>query len=169
MRATVLLLLIAAAAHAQVATSVRDVPARPLAPANDPVNQQVAATTEPGLVIVLTIEGDSIHLERATPARVPKAKRDSAAAGDRVTAVGYAAGARISTTTVPDAVLNVQEGVGMVRVTKRQVIMPLPAPRALDTVVITAPATGATARIDVRAAYAEYCRGGNKDRTVCPE
>jgi hypothetical protein len=169
MRATVLLLLIAAAAHAQVATSVRDVPARPLAPANDPVNQQVAATTEPGLVIVLTIDGNSIHLERATPARVPKRSRDTTTAGDRVTAVGYAAGAKVASTTMPDAVVNVQEGVGMVRVTRRQVIIPMSAPRALDTVVITAPATGATARIDVRAAYAEYCRGGNKDRTVCPE
>ena len=67
-----------------------------------------------------------------------------------------------------DGVLNAQEGSGIVRLTKRQVVVSLPAPRALDTVEVSAPATGATARIDVRAAYAAYCKEYRKDNKYCP-
>jgi hypothetical protein len=46
---------------------------------------------------------------------------------------------------------------------KRQVVLSLPAPRALDAVEVNAPATGATARLDVRAAYAPYCHDYQSD------
>jgi hypothetical protein len=47
---------------------------------------------------------------------------------------------------------------GLVRLAKRQVVLSLPAPHALNAVEVSAPATGATARLDVRAAYAPYCK-----------
>ena len=121
-------------------------------------------------MIALTIDGTSIQLDSVTLARIPRAasQRGAGAGGDRVTAVGFAASTRVSESSAPDAVLNVQEGVGLVRLTKRQVVLSLPAPRALDTVEVSAPATGATSRIDVRAAYAPYCKEYRSDNKFCP-
>lgn len=160
-------LLIGGCAKGQATPEIRDIPGQPVVSTADPVNQRVAASTVDGLMVVVTISGDTVRLDSATPARVPAARRDSAG-GDRVTATGFAGGIQISQVSVPDGVVNVQEGVGLVRVTRRQVVLPLPAPRPLDTVEIRAPATGATARLDVRPAYAAYCEGPRRDPRMCP-
>lgn len=165
-------ILLGGAALAQTRPDARDVEPRPVAAAEDPVNRKVTASTIDGLVLAVTIDGASIRLDGATAARVPKsAARVRTGGGDRVTATGYAGGTRISETTVPDGVLNAEEGGGLVRVPKRQVVLVLAAPRALDTVEVSAPATGAIARLDVRAAYAPYaysCRGDAADPRFCP-
>ena len=165
-------ILLGGAVLAQTRPNARDVEPRPVAAAEDPVNRKVTASTVDGLVLAITIDGASIRLDSATPARVPKsAARGRSGGGDRVTAVGSSGGMRVSETTVPDGVLNAEEGGGLVRVPKRQVVLALAAPRALDTVEVSAPATGATARLDVRAAYAPYassCRGDAADPRFCP-
>jgi predicted NAD/FAD-dependent oxidoreductase len=118
------------------------------------VNKFAAKTTVDGLVLAVTIDGAAITLDKAMPARIPRAT--SRKPGDSaVTAIGFAQGAKISEISVADQQINVQEGVGVVTVTKRQVILALPAPRALDTVEISAPASGARARIDVRSVYSK--------------
>ncbi len=166
-------LLLGRMAEAQPKPEGRDLDPRPVEASADPVNPTVTASTIDGLVIVVTIDGSAIRLDSATPARIPRAaagrKRD--AGGDRVTAIGYAGGARVSEATAADAVLNAEEGGGLVRVSKRHVSISLAAPRALDTIEVSAPATGASARIDVRAAYAPYassCRGDAADPRFCP-
>jgi hypothetical protein len=155
---------------------IRDIPPRPIPEAEDPVNRFVAANTIEGLVLSVTIDGTAVTLDQATPARIRKTQRmQPDREGDLapVTAVGYAGGARISEARAPDSVLRALDdwnGRGrLVRVTRRQVLIALPAPRALDTVEIIAPATGARARLDVRAAYARWCRQDVRDNPMCPD
>jgi hypothetical protein len=149
--------------------AIRDLDPHPVAADSDPINRQGDATVD-GLVLTVTIDSASITLDTAVLARVPPsaASRGTGGAGDRVTAIGFAAGSRISEASAPDGVLNAQEGVGLVRMTKRQIVLSLPAPRALDAVEVSAPATGATARLDVRAAYAQYCKQYRPDNKYCP-
>ena len=165
-------LLLGAAAEAQTRAPGRDLDARPVDASADPVNRKAEASTVDGFVLVVTINGASIQLDSATPARIPRAAAErKRPAGDRVTAVGFAGGARVSETSSADAVLNAQEGGGLVRVSRRQVMLSLAAPRALDTVEVSAPATGASAGLDVRSAYAPYaaaCRGEAPDPRFCP-
>jgi predicted NAD/FAD-dependent oxidoreductase len=147
-------LTVSCRAHAQTEPGVRDLEPRPVAAADDPVNKFAAKTTVDGLVLAVTIDGAVITLDNAMPARIPRAT--SRKPGDSaVTAIGFAQGVKISQISVADQQINVQEGVGVVSVTKRQVILALPAPRALDTVEISAPASGAKARIDVRSVYSK--------------
>jgi hypothetical protein len=160
--------LLVGCAHRPVKPEIRDLARRPVTASEDPVNRQVAASTVDGLVLAVTINGTSVHVDQMTPARIPTPRRE-AGGGDRVTAVGFAAGSRVSETSVPDGVLNVQEGGGLVRLTKRQVVLSLPAPHPLDTVEISAPATQATARVDVTRAYAAYCKAARGDPKVCPK
>ena len=160
-------LTVSCRAHAQAEPGVRDLEPRPVAATDDPVNKFAAKSTVDGLVLAVTIDGAAITLDNATPARIPRAK--SRKPGDSaVTAIGFAKGAKISEISVADQQINVQEGVGVVAATRRQVILALPAPRALDTVEISAPASGAKARIDVRAAYARFCEGQKTDSKLCP-
>lgn len=161
--------LIACAAHVQREATVRDLEPRPVVADSDPVNLLQRQSTIDGLVLTLTIDSTSIHLESVVLTKIPStaSQRGTGAGGDRVTAVGFAAGVRVAEASAADAVLNVQEGVGVVRLAKRQVVVALPAPRALDTVEVSAPATGATARLDVRAAYAPYCKEYRPDNKYC--
>jgi hypothetical protein len=162
-------LLLACGRRGEQQPTIRDLDPRPVAADSDPVNRQTEAAVD-GLVLTVTIDSASITLDTAVLAKIPPsaATRGSGGTGDRVTAVGLAAGSRVSQASAPDGVLNVQEGVGLVRMTKRQVVLSLPAPRALDVVEVSAPATGATARLDVRAAYAQYCKKYNADNKYCP-
>lgn len=183
MRGQILLaILVASPLLAQPATykaNIRDIPPRPVAEADDPVNRFVAANTVDGLVLALTIDGDRVTLDRATPARVKKPRMRKEArtgAGDSapITATGFAGGREVSHATVSDQVINVQEdfehrgGGGLVRLTRRAVQIALAAPVPLDRVEISAPATNARATLDVRPAYAELCRVTQGDKRVCP-
>jgi hypothetical protein len=159
-------LLPACGGGTQKEPAVRDLEPQAVAADSDPINRQ-AETTVDGLVLTVTIDSASIRLDTVTLARIPAAGRPGGS-GDRVTAVGFAGGSRVSETSAPDAVENVEEGRGLVRLTRRQVILTLPAPRALDAVEVSAPATGATARLDVRGAYAAYCKVYNPDNKYCP-
>jgi hypothetical protein len=166
--ASVITLTLAAHVSAQEATT-RDSESRPVAAADDPVNRFVSKKTVDGLIVTVTIDGSAVTLDRATPARIPKPRKLSdKATGDIVTAAGFAGGKRVSQTTVSDQVVNAQEGVGIVRTTRRQLSFTLEAPRAIDTVEVSAPATGASARLDVRSAYAQYCAPSKPDPRLCP-
>jgi hypothetical protein len=159
---------------------IRDLPRTPVRDADDPVNGYVAKQTVDGLVLSVTIDGANVTLDQAVPARVRKTVRKPSGQGDfaSVTAVGFAGGARVSEAVVPDSVVralddwNTPHKAALVRVTKRQVVIPLASPRALDTVEVTAPATGARARLDVRGAYVGYCHAGEKahvrENPMCP-
>lgn len=168
-------LLIAASPLLAQEQQVRDTPPTPISEAEDPVNRLVASETVDGLVVAVTIDGTNIRLDQAVPARIPRAARTRLeGTGDfaPVTAVGYAGGVRLSEASSPDSVVRALDdwrGRGaLVRVTRREVVIALPAPRALDTVEVTAPATGARARLDVRAAYAPWCRAGTERNPMCP-
>lgn len=149
--------------------AVRDLEPRPVAAADDPVNALAAYNTD-GLVLTLTIDSATVHLDSVVLAQIPQSatKRRTRLRGDQVTVVGFADGTRISEASAPDGTLNVQEGTGLVRMTRRQVVVSLPAPRALDTVQVVAPATGAKAQLDVRSAYAMYCKEYRQDNRYCP-
>jgi hypothetical protein len=144
-------------------------PPRPLAESDDALNKAVAAQTTDGMVIVITIDGALITLDSALPARVPKrhARSSRAGAGDVVKASAFAGGQLVSSTVVPDTVLNASEGGGLVRTEKRQISMVLALDRPIDTVSVVALATAASASLDVRAAYARICEADRTNKW-CP-
>lgn len=136
------------------------VPPRPIPADADAVVQRVAAETVDGLVVVVTIDGPNVRLDSAAAARIPRrqARADRNTEGDFVRATALAGGQVISSTVVPDNVINIQEGqAGIVRTERRQVTIALAADRPIDTVAIEAAATGARASLDVRQAYARLC------------
>lgn len=145
------------------------IPPRPIAPEADPVNVKVAADTVDGLVVTVTIDGPAVTLDSAVPARVPRrlARADRQAGEQFVKATAFSGGTAVSTTVLPDVVLNASEGSGLVRLTRRQIALVLSADRAIDTVTIEAPATGASATLDVRAAYARFCEA-DRNNKWCP-
>ena len=145
----------------------RDLEPRPVAPGEDVVNQMQQNQVD-GLVITLTIDSATVRLDTVVLASIPRPRARQDTTGERVRVVGLAGGTRVSEASVPDVVTNTQEGVGIVRVNRRQVTVMLPAPRALDTIEVSAPATNATGRLDVRAAYAMYCPQFNPDNRYCP-
>jgi len=150
-------------------TTVRDLPPASLAPADDPVQRLQTESTVDGLVIALNIDGASVQLQSATLARIPRptTKADESNR-ERVTVVGFAGGERVSEASAPDSVINASEEKGIVRLTKRQVVLLLEAPRALDTIEVKAPATNASGSLGVRDAYAPYCPSFNPDNAYCP-
>jgi hypothetical protein len=162
------ILLPACTSQGQKEPAVRDLEPRPVADDDDPVNKEAASSVD-GLVLTVTIDSASIRLDDAILAKIPEdaAQRGAGAAGDRVTAVAFAGGNRVSEGSAADGVLNVQEGVGVVRLARRQVVISLPAPRPVEEVEVSAPATGAKARLDVRSAYDPYCKDRRDDKN-CP-
>lgn len=132
---------------------------RPLAEADDPVNARVLADTANGLALSLTIDGSNVTLDAVTAARVPRrqARASREAEGDLVTLTGLSGGRVVARSVVPDAVLNASEGDGLVRLTRRQIAAVLVADAPIDTLQVSAPATAASATLDVRAAYARLC------------
>lgn len=170
-----LAMLITASAAVAQEPRVEDTPPRPVSEAEDPLNRLVSNETVDGLVVAVTIDGTNISLDQAMPARIPRITRvDRLGSGDLspVTAIGYASGVRVSEAQAPDSVLRALDdwnGRGQtVRFTRREVVIALPAPRALDTVEVIAPATGARARLDVRSAYAPWCRAATERNPMCP-
>lgn len=145
------------------------IPPRAVDEASDPVNRKVAADTVDGLVVTVTIDGPSVTLDSASAARVPRrlARSDRAAGENFVRATAFSGGQAVSTTVVPDVVLNASEGEGLVRLTRRQIALVLSADRPIDTVTIEAPATAASATLDVRQAYARICEADRNNRW-CP-
>jgi len=134
-------------------------PPQPLGESADTVNQLVLSETVDGIIIVVTIDGSAVKLDSATPARIPRRMSSSArqTGGDTVKATGLVGGRVVATTIIPDNVLNASEGTGLVRTTLRQVSLVLATDSPIDTVVIEAPATSASASLDVRRAYAQIC------------
>lgn len=177
---TASLITLASAAHAQSATTADNGPAasdggkavliepRPLAEADDPVNARVLAETANGLALSLTLDGATVRLDSAVPARVPRRQaRSTREDGDLVTVTGLSGGRVVATTVVPDAVLNASEGTGLVRLTRRQVAVVLVSAAPIDTIQVSAPATAASATLDVRAAYARLCEAAPQHEQ-CP-
>ncbi|MEW6703345.1 MAG: hypothetical protein AB1430_00655 [Pseudomonadota bacterium] len=145
-------------------------PPRPLAATEDPVNRKAVEDTVDGLALSLTIDGPNVTLDTAVAARVPRrlARADRNAGDNVVKATAFAGGRALSTTVVPDPVLNASEGEGLVRLTRRQVSLVLAADQAVDRVTIEAPATGASATLDVRQAYARLCEADRAGKW-CPQ
>lgn len=141
---------------------------RPLAESDDPVNARVLAETANGLALSLTIDGASVRLEAAVAARVPRRQaRTAREDADVVTVTGLSGGRVVATTVVPDAVLNASEGSGLVRVARRQLAVVLVSEAPIDTIQVSAPATAASATLDVRAAYARLCEAA-PEHPQCP-
>jgi hypothetical protein len=156
--ACIALLGIACLARAQESTTEP----KPLDPAADPVNRLVAARTVSGLVVRLRIDGAQVSLEHARPARIPR-PRSRRPAGDTITITGVSGAGVVSTVTVPDRSLLVEEGKGLVRPERRVIYAALPTPRAIDAIEVRLGVTGAAARFDVRPAYEEACREFPRD------
>lgn len=168
-RNIVLITLVAFATSVPAAAQedASDTPPRPMAASEDPVNRMVAAATVPGLIVSLKIDGNTIALERAQPARIPK-PRDRAATGDTVTVTGISGARAVASVTAADPLMVAVEEGGVVRAEQRTIDVALPTPSAIDTIEVRLSATGATARLDVRAAYAEICRALPRD-PVCED
>jgi hypothetical protein len=159
-------LSLAAASPIAAQETASETEPRPVDPAEDVVNRLVTATTVPGLVVSLRIEGNAVTLERAQPARIPKPRERRSTEGDTVTITGLAGAERVASVTVADPVQVAVEESGTFRDERRSVDAALPTPRAIDAIEVRVSTTGATARIDVRPAYAEICRALPND-PVC--
>lgn len=158
------LLHAASTAWSQSGTKPEGVPAgvpsepRPLAAADDPVNQWVEAGTVDGLMLTVNVDGPTITLASAQPARIVRPRKASDVSGDRVTVRGLSSGAEISTLTVADPLVRVVEREGIVRAEQRTLHLALPTPSAVDEIEVHVSVSGAKARFDVRPYYAEICR-----------
>jgi hypothetical protein len=145
-------------------------PPRPVTDTEDRVNQLASNETVDGVVLSITINDTAVTLDHVAPARVPRrstgVRRDLE--GDRVTVTGLIGGKVVATTIVPDNVLNASEGGGLVRTPRRQLAVALATDRPLETVRVEAPATGATATLDARAAYARICEADPRNKW-CPQ
>lgn len=136
------------------------VPARPVAESADQLNGLVTAATVDGLVLTVTIDRSVVTLDSAMAARVPRSSTGSnrKVAGDVVRATAFIGNEVIGTTVTPDNVVNASEEGGLVRTERRQIVIAIAAERPIERVEIDAPATGARATLDVRSAYAEFCK-----------
>lgn len=139
---------------------VEMLPARPVEETADELNGLVMAETVDGLVLAVTIDRSAVTLDSAMPARVPRSSTgsDRKVAGDIVRATAFVGNEAIATTVTPDNVVNASEGGGLVRTERRQIVIALAANRPIERVEIEAAATGARATIDVRTAYAAFCK-----------
>jgi hypothetical protein len=135
-------------------------PARPVAETADELNGLVTTATVDGLVLAVTIDRATVTLNSVVLARVPRSSTgaDRKVAGDVVRATAYINNEAVATTVTPDNVVNASEGEGLVRTERRQIVIALASDRPIERVEIDAPATGARATLDVRAAYAEFCK-----------
>jgi len=142
---------------------------RPVDPADDPVNAKVAEATVDGLIVTLTIDGASVSLDGAWPARIPKsaARANLNMDGDAVRVSAFAGADAISEAIVQDPVLYALEGGGLVRQTRRQVVVAVPTDRAVDRIEVEAGATLARTSIDVRSAYDDHCKADPRGKW-CP-
>ena len=156
-----LLLVLAAATPAQGQDrSARGTPSapRPIARADDPVNRYILRNTADGLVVTIAVDGAELTLERALPARVPRARRPRTVRGDRITVTAFAGNSVLGSVTVPDRTVSALEHGGLIRHERRSLSIAVPAPGAVDAVEVRVSANGASRRFDVRAAYAPICR-----------
>lgn len=135
-------------------------PTQPIDAQRDPVNEKVQKETVDGLIVVVTIDGANVRLDSATPARVPRKASQPAkqAAPEQVTVSGLVGGNAVTRNVVLDPVVRIQEGQGVVRVDQRQITVALATDRALEAIRVQAPATHADQTLDVRDAYAPYCK-----------
>ena len=131
---------------------------RPIADADDPVNRLVEQTTVEGLLVELRIDGATVALESAQPARIPRRNERRDLAGDTVTVTALAGGAPAGSVTVPDELLNAEEGGGLVRQERRSIVAAVPTQGAVDSIEVRVSASGTTRRFDVTSAYAALCR-----------
>ena len=141
---------------------------KPLADADDPINRQAAAQTVEALIVSLTLDGREARLISAIPARVPRGviqKRQGD--GDRVTVIALAEGREIGRASVPDQVINIEEGKGIVRLARRQISLAVPVGRAPDRLQVLAPATGVDTAVDPAPLLAVWCQG-ERSGVWCP-
>lgn len=157
------------APYASDGGTVEIIPPRPVGPADDPVNQLVAAETTDGLVVTVTIDGSTVTLDSVTPARIPRpARRTKPGADDGVVmARAYSGGDEVGAAFTGDPVLNASEESGLVRLAKRQVSIALPAARPATAIEIEAPASRAKATFNVASAYDAWCKE-SRDEKICP-
>ena len=134
------------------------IPPRPVARADDPVNRYILRNTADGLVVTVRIDGAELSLERALPARVPRARRPRRLAGDRITVTAFAGDRALGSVTVPDRTVSALEHGGLIRQERRTLSIAVPAPGRVDAVEVRVSANGASRRFDVREAYAPLCR-----------
>ena len=139
---------------------VEMLPARPVEESADELNGLVKAETVDGLVLVVTIDRTTVTLDSAMPARVLRSSTgsDRKVAGDMVRATAFVGNEAIAATVMPDNVVHASEDGGLVRIERRQIVIPLAANRPIERVEINAPATGARATLDVRVGYTEFCK-----------
>lgn len=148
--------------------TVRLVAPRPVAPQEDPLNAFSEAQTVDGMIVSLTIDGDTAVLEDAVAARVPRtaANRDGKGLDDSdvVIVTAFAGGREVARAVVPDLVRNTQEGEGLVLMTRRQLSLALAADRPIDRIQVEAPATNARASFNTSASYDWICEADPRNK-----
>ncbi len=91
-------------------------------------------------------------------------RKEARADGDWLIVEAYGKGALVSRTAVSDPALTAAEGAGLIRLKERTVYISLPTPRRVDTLEITATASGDTKRIDVTKVMDYFCASAPNER-----
>jgi hypothetical protein len=139
----------------------------PVEPRADVVNASVVATSRTAIIVSVLIDDRTITLEQATLARVPDRKRtELRKEGETVTFEGLRGADVVSTITVPDQAINVEEQKGLVRLVRRSLQVPVPAPRAIDAVRVTVHSNGATATLRIDPSVYKLCEYA-REEPVC--
>ena len=140
----------------------------PVAPDRDIVNVAVRRELAPGMVVEIHVMPDQLALThvgmmlvRREPRgqdvnlRTPRAGKDSA--GDWIIVEALGQGQLISHTAIFDTGMDASEADGVIAIPDRLLMASLPTPRRVDTLVVTAMASGKSVRTDVKRVMDAYC------------
>ena len=119
-------------------------------------NRTVLSQMAPGLVMRLEIDGNTVQLVEPELVLVPRAL-PRASDGDRVIVTGWRGTERVSSVTIADQRVNVQEGVGIVIRDRRSLSVALPTPRRIDRVEVTLPGSTTPQRFSVGEIFERAC------------
>jgi hypothetical protein len=119
-------------------------------------NRAVLSELAPGLVMRLEIDGSTVQMLDPELVLVPRALPRTSD-GDRVVVTGWRGNERVSSVTIADQRVNVQEGVGIVIRDRRSVSVALPTPRRIDRIEVTLPGLTTPQRFPVGDIYERAC------------
>lgn len=126
----------------------------PVSPLED--NAHLLGSLMRSLVITIEINDSEPRIVDAHVAMVPKVTSGQEQPS-LITIVGMTGGQRVTSTSVSDQRLNIQEGVGLVTLPIRTVTAALPLPEQIDSFLVQIPETPTPKEFDARPYLNRYC------------
>jgi hypothetical protein len=121
------------------------------------VNRAVIGQVTPGLVMRLEIDGQTVRMHDPELVLIPRRSSTRSAGNETVLVTGWRGREQVSSVTVSDQRINVQENVGIVIQEQRSLVVALPAPRRLDRVEVSLPGATAPQAFSVGEVFERVC------------